>query len=104
MIAVIAGHIGRIHHAVQHPALKKTRPCYCFVPEECFDSAGWNRGRYLISRWPSCNCSANPLAIGSHVIPDPERPANIRSRCPILKKFITRLETVATIKIPHAAA
>lgn len=104
MHAVINGQIGRVYHAAAHPALAKTRPTYAFVPEVFYDGTGLNRGRYLISRWPGISCSANPLAVGSHVIPDVTRPANIRSRCPILREFLARLEHVAAVKsIPTAA-
>ena len=103
MIIVIANQIGRIHHAVQHPALSKTRPVYCYVPEEYFWENGLDRGRYLVSLWPSINCSANPLAIGSHVIPDALKPVSIRSHCPILKEFLQRLEKVAGVKTITAA-
>jgi hypothetical protein len=98
MIAVIAGHIGRVHHALQHPALRKTRPCYAFIPEQHFSVAGFEKSRHLISRWPSINGGANPLAVGSHVVPDPENPVSIRSRCSVLKEFLTKLETIAIVK------
>lgn len=104
MHAVIANQIGRIHHAAGHPALQKTRPVYCWIPEGFFDETGINRGRYLVSRWPSINCSANPLALGSHVVPDPGKPVNIRSRCPVLAEFLRRLEHVAAVKTLSAAA
>ncbi len=94
--------IGRVHHAIQHPALEKTRPVYCFIPEEHFGENGFEKGRYLASRWPSVNCSSNPLAIGSHVIPS-EKPVNPRSRCPVLREFLARLEIVAEVKNPSAA-
>lgn len=103
MHAIIAQQIGRIHHAAGHPALVKTRPTYAFVPEAFFDESGFQRGCYLASRWPGINCGANPLAVGSHVIPDSERPVNIRSRCPILAEFLRRLETFAAIKNQQAA-
>ena len=99
MIIVIANKIGRVHHAVQHPTMRKTRPVYCFVPEEFFWENGLNRGLYLVSRWPSINCSANPLAIGSHAIPDPGKPVAHRYRCPVLAEFLRRLETTANIKL-----
>jgi hypothetical protein len=83
--------------------MRKTRPCYCFVPETHFTEGGFQKGRYLTSLWPSINCSANPLAVGSHVIPDPQRPVALRSRCPVLAEFLRRLESVASIKNPHAA-
>lgn len=100
---VIFQQIGRVFHAASHPALAKTRPTYAFVPEEYFGETGLSRGRYLASRWPSINCSANPLAVGSHVIPDTEKPVKIQSRCPILAEFLRRLETIATIKNQLAA-
>ena len=98
MHAVIAQQLGRIHHALQHPALRKTRPTYCFVPEDFFGEHGMEKSRYLASRWPSINCGANPLAVGSHVIPDPQNPVSMRSRCPILSEFLRKLETIATVK------
>lgn len=104
MMTVIAGHIGRVHYAVQHPALRKTRPCYAFIPEAHFTEAGFEKSRHLVSRWPSINGGANPLAIGSHIIPDPERPANIRSRCPVLREYLTQLERIATVKYPASSA
>jgi hypothetical protein len=103
MHAIISNSIGRIHHAAGHPDLRRTRPVFCWVPEEFFDADGFQRGRYLVSRWPSINCSANPLAVGSHVIPDVENPVNIRSRCPVLREFLVRLEQLASIKKPIAA-
>ncbi len=98
MIAVIQNRSGRVHHAVGHLSLKKTRPVYCWVPEEFFGKNGLDKTRYLASRWPGINCSANPLAIGSHVIPDEENPANIRSRCPVLREFLQQIETIAAAK------
>ncbi len=103
MHAIISCQIGRVLHAASHAALRKTRPTYAFIPEEFFDADGFQRGRYLVSQWPSINCGANPLAIGSHVIPDPENPVNIRSRCPVLAEFLRRIETIAAIKNQHAA-
>ena len=98
MHVVISQNLGRIHHAQGHPALRKTRPVYCFIPEKFFDENGFQKGRYLVSRWPSINCSANPLAVGSHVIPDTERPFENKFRCPILQEFLHRLEIFAVIK------
>lgn len=98
MHAIVNQEIGRIHHAAGNHALAKTRPVYCWVPEGFFAEGGFQKGRYLVSRWPSINCSANPLGIGSHVIPDPEKPVSIRSRCPILAEFLTKLEKIAAIK------
>lgn len=103
MHIIINQQIGRIHHAAGHPALAKTRPVYAYVPESHFEENGFQKGHYLISRWPSINCAANPLAVGSHVIPDPEKPANLRSRCPILAEFLRRLETIAAVKSITAA-
>lgn len=103
MHAIIAQKLGRIHHAACHPVLAKTRPVYCWIPEEFFDESGLQRSRYLVSRWPGINCGANPLAVGSHVIPDPDRPVNNNKRCPILAEFLQKLETIATIKAPAAA-
>lgn len=104
MLVIIANQIGRIHHAAGHPALQKTRRVYCWIPEVFFDETGFQKSRYLVSRWPSINCTANPLAVGSHVIPDPAQPANIRSRCPILREFLARLEDIAAVKSITAAA
>ena len=98
MHLIIANKIGRIHHATGHPVLQKTRPTYCFVLEEFFDENGFRKEKYLISRWPSINCSANPLAFGSHVIPDTSRPLENKFRCPILREFLHRLEIFAVIK------
>lgn len=104
MHTVIANQIGRVHHAAQHPGLAKTRPVYAFIPEDFFAENGYQKSRYLASRWPSINCSANPHAIGSHVIPDPGSPVNIRSRCPALREFLVRLESIAAIKATPSAA
>lgn len=103
MHAVINQQLGRVHHAAGHPAVAKTRPVYCWIPEQFFDEGGFEKSRYLVSRWPSINCSANPLGVGSHVIPDPGKPANLRSRCPILAEFLRRLETIAAVKTITAA-
>lgn len=103
MTATIAGKIGRVHHAIQHPEVRKTRPCYCFVQEEFFQGNAFDKARYLASRWPSANCTANPYGIGSHVHPDPGKPVATRSRCPVLREFLARLEAVATIKIPSTS-
>ena len=100
MHAVINNQLGRIHHADCHLDLQKTRPTYCFIPEAFFGESGLDRSRYLESRWPSINAGANPDSIGSHVIPDLEAPANIRSRCLILKEFISRVEIIARVKAP----
>ena len=99
MIIEIAGKTGRVHYAVQHPALRKTRPCYAFAPEEFFGENGFEKSRCLASRWPSVNCSANPNGIGSHMLPDPGKPVSNRSRCPVLREFLQHLKSVATIKI-----
>lgn len=103
MHALVNNTLGRVHHAAAHPTLMKTRPVYAFVPEEHFGPDGFEKSRYLVSRWPSINCSANPHGIGSHVIPDPGKPANIRSRCPILAEFLRRLEKIAAGKTTAAA-
>ncbi len=103
MHAIIGTSIGRIHHAVGHHALARTRPTYAFIPEGFFSECGFQKSRYLASRWPSINAGANPLGVGSHVIPDPMRPAELRSRCPILAEFLARLETIAAIKTIAAA-
>ncbi len=97
MLALIAGRIGRIFQAAGQPDLQQTRLIYAFVPFDFFDEAGFKRQRYLASRWPSCNCAANPHAVGSHVIPDLARPVSSRSKCPILAEFLTRLISLATI-------
>lgn len=98
MHTIIHRHLGRVFHAAAHPDLAKIRPTYAFILEEFFDASGFLRSRYLASRWPSINVGANPLGIGSHGIPDPTLPANIRSKCPILREFISRLEVIAAIK------
>lgn len=98
MIAVIQDCIGRVYHAVGQPFLQITRPVYCWVPQEFFGKNGFEKSRYLASRWPSINCSANPLTVGSHVIPDEENPANIGSRCPVLRDFLLQIETIASVK------
>ena len=104
MILIAGNHIGRVHHAAGNKHLQKTRPTYCFVPEEFFHENGLAKRRYLASRWPSINCTANPFGIGSHIIPNLDKPVSIRCRCPVLAKFLQRLEQVATVKNPHAAA
>ncbi len=98
MILIIKNQIGRVHHACGYSHLQKTRPVYCFVPEQFFDSDGIDKRRYLMSRWPSINCESNIFAIGSHVFPDPEAPVTIRSRCPILREFLTSLEQVISVR------
>jgi hypothetical protein len=98
VILIAANQIGRVHHAAQHSSLVKTRPCYCFVPEEFFQKNGFEKGRYLASRWPGINCSANPLGIGSHILPDPQKTVSNRTRCQVLREFLWRLEIVATVK------
>jgi len=65
---------------------------------EFFELEGFRRAGYLRSPWPSINAGANPLAVGSHVIPDPARPVCIRSRCPILIEFLTQLAAIAPAK------
>lgn len=95
---VINHSIGRVHHGAGHPDLSKTRPIYAYIPEEYFNGDGFNRGAYMMSRWPSINCAANPLGIGSHVIPDPARPVSIRSRCPILTDFLAQLALIMPAK------
>jgi hypothetical protein len=96
---VIAGKTGRVYHAIQHPNLRKTRPCFCFVPDEFIEGKVFDKNRYLASRWPSANCTANPNGIGSHAMPDLGKPVSPKSRCPILREFLRQLETVAKIKI-----
>jgi len=98
MILITANTIGRVHHAVQNQAFGKTRPVYCYVPEEFFLPTGFDLRNYLMSRWPSINCGANPNAIGSHAIPDPGKPVPQKSRCLILREFLRRLEVIATVK------
>lgn len=104
MHAIIANQIGRIHHAAGNVSLAKIRPVYAFVPEEHFGANGFLKGRYLISLWPGINCGANPLSVGSHVIPDLERPVSIRNRCPVLREFLDRVEQIASVKISATAA
>ncbi len=104
MIVRIANQTGRIHHAAQHSSLQETRPCYAFVPEEYFVEGGFSKTRYLASRWPSINCTANPNAVGSHVIPDAGKPVSPRSRCPILREFKTQLKIVASVKTTQPTA
>lgn len=91
MHTLIQDHLGRIYHSLGYPSYQVIRPLYCFVPEEFFGPAGYDRYAYLDSPWPSINCSANPFAIGSHVLPNPRRPTNIHSRCPILERFLKNL-------------
>lgn len=98
MHAVIGEEIGRVHHAVAHPSLMKTRPTYVFIPEKFFGENGLEKSRYIASRWPGINCGANPFAVGSHVIPDSKNPVSIRSRCPILAEFLRRLEIITNVK------
>lgn len=98
MHVIINQELGRVHHSTGNRFLQKTRPTYCWIPEEFFGENGFNKSRFLVSRWPSINCSANPLAVGSHVIPDLKKPVSPRSRCPILREFLTRLKVVAAIK------
>lgn len=103
MTLLLKNHIGRVHHAAGNKHLQETRPTYCYIPEEFFGENGYEKSRYLVSRWPSINAGANPLAVGSHVLPDAARPANLRSRCPILREFLARLESIATVKTISAA-
>lgn len=98
MIRIITNQLGGVYHAAQHPDLQQTRPCYCFIPESFFEETGFQKSRYLVSRWPSINCSANPLAVGSHVLPDLKKPVDLNSQCPILVNFLARLETIAAVK------
>lgn len=95
MILIIGNHIGRVYHAAGNKHLQKTRPVFAFVPEEFFLENGFQKERYLASRWPSINCSANPNGIGSHVLPDPEKPVTIPNSCPIFREFRERLEIAA---------
>ena len=98
MQVVIAHQAGRIHHAAGHSALQKNRPTYAFLPEGFVAEGGFSKPRYLASRWPGINSGANPHSIGSHIIPDAGKPVSPRSRCPIIREFLTRLETIAAIK------
>lgn len=98
MQAVIANQSGRIHHGAGHSALQLNRPTYAFLPAEFIEEGGFTKTRYLTSRWPSINGGANPLAIGSHVLPDATRQVSPRSKCPILKEFLCRLKTIAAVK------
>lgn len=98
MIFVAGNHIGSVHHAAGNRDLQETRPTYAFIPSEFIDEAGFAKSLYLASRWPSINASANPYAIGSHVLPDAAKPVSPRSRCPILAEFLTRLEPIAAVK------
>ena len=104
MHVVIANQTGRIHHAAQHLELRIIRPCYAFVPEGHFGANGFEKPRYLASRWPTINAGANPHAIGSHIIPDASNPVSRHSRCPILREFLTRIKIIAAVKaIPPTA-
>jgi len=98
MKLTVAGYPGRVHYTAGNSALRKTRPCYAFSPEEFFLPTGFDLRSFLMSRWPSINCGANPYAIGSHVLPDPGKPVPPKSRCPILREFLSRLEVIATVK------
>jgi hypothetical protein len=98
MHILIANQIGRVHHGAGHAAFQKTRPTYAFIPEAFFNEVGFEKSRYLVSRWPSINAGANPLAVGSHVIPDAQKPVSIRNRCPILREFLRRIEQIAAVK------
>ena len=96
MHTLIDHNFGRVLNAACHPDLARVRPAFAFVPEEFFNGDGFRRNAYLCTRWPCINTGANPLAVGSHVMPDPGRPVSIRSRCPILAQFLERLtQTVA---------
>jgi hypothetical protein len=98
MHAVIAGHRGCICYAVQHPDLSKSRPAYAFIADGFLTESGFEKSRYLTSRWPSINAGANPNAIGSHILPDPSRPVKLRSKCPAFREFLTNLKTIAAVK------
>lgn len=100
MHVVVAEHTGRIHHAAGHSAFQNTRPTYAFLPKSFVVEGGFAKAQYIASRWPSINCGANPLAIGSHVMPDATKPVAQKSKCPILREFLARLETIATVKNP----
>ena len=96
MHTIIHHDLGRILHATVHPDLNATRATYAFIPELFFNGSGFQRSRYLASQWPSINAGANPHAIGKHIFPHVTRPVNIRTKCPILREFLNRLETIAT--------
>jgi hypothetical protein len=95
---VILGQAGRVYHAAGDSDLQQTRPIYCYVPDQFFDGENFQKASYLTSRWPSINCSANPLAVGSHVIPNPKLPVDPQCPCPILSEFLQRLEQIAAVK------
>ena len=67
------------------------------MPEGFFSGGEFDRLTFVSSRRQSLSFSANPLAVGPHVIPDQQRPADIGSRCPILAEFLSRLETIVSI-------
>lgn len=98
MILRIANQTGRIYHAEQHPELAIIRPCYAFVPQTYFGANCYEKNRYLASRWPTINGGANPHAVGSYVIPDPEKPVQSKTRCPVLRQFKASLRAIAAVK------
>ncbi|MEO5715798.1 MAG: hypothetical protein ABIT37_20130 [Luteolibacter sp.] len=74
------------------------RPCFCFVADEYVTATGLDRAAYLASRWPGINCSSNENSIGSHLLPDMDRPADIGSESHDLSNFLLRLGEVAAVK------
>lgn len=98
MTLVVGNQFGRVHHAAGNHCLQETRPTYAFVPMEHFTAKGFQKDRYLASPWPEINCGANRHSVGSHVLPDPQKPVTSRSKCPVLTEFLTRLETLASVK------
>lgn len=82
---VVHGQTGQIYHAKGHPDFQRVRPLYCFVPH------GQSPGFYMDSRWPSINAGANPNSIGSHVLPDFNRPVSRNLRCPVLTAFLANI-------------
>ena len=98
MHTLIHDHLGRVLHAASHPDLARVRPTFAFVPEGLFNGDGFSRSAYLCSHWPCLNMDANPLSVGSHVMPDPDRPVSIRSRCQILAQFLQQLAHIVACK------
>lgn len=101
MHIVIGKQTGRIFYAHGQTDLQQTRPVYAFVPNEFFDGDVFQKQSYLASRWPPTNCGANPYAVGSHVIPNPNKPVLANSACPILVEFVMRLKQIVPVKIPN---
>ncbi|MFN4804525.1 MAG: hypothetical protein ACK56K_04640 [Akkermansiaceae bacterium] len=101
MHLVIEKQTGRIFYALGQTDLQQTRPVYAFVPDDFFEGDQFLKRSYLASRWPSAHCGANPNALGSHVIPNPNKPVLPNSTCPILAEFVMRLKQIASVKIPN---